>query len=131
MKTEKKPARIQKGFVALIGLLHDVATKCGYALGVHGTMGRDLDLIAVPWTEEAITHSALAEEIRHVINGKIYSLMTVPGSDKPVANPQVKAHGRVAWVIHQGDGPYIDLSVMPRRRARKKPRPPCPHCKED
>jgi hypothetical protein len=126
----KKPARVQKGFVALIGLIHDAAEKCGYAVGVHGSMGRDLDLIAVPWTKEATTASALAEEIRHVINGKIYSLMTLPGSSNHAPNPQTKAHGRICYVIHQGDGPYIDLSIMPRKRARKK-RQSCPHCPPD
>lgn len=34
-------------------LIWEVARGCGYAIGLHGSMKRDVDLIAVPWTDEA------------------------------------------------------------------------------
>lgn len=37
----------------MVPRLTEVARDCGYALGVHGSMHRDLDLIAVPWVDEA------------------------------------------------------------------------------
>jgi len=86
----------------------------GYAVAVHGSRVRDLDLIAVPWTEEtAHTPLSVAEIIAAAIPGFI------------AGKPEKKPHGRVGFVIHPlthygFDRWYIDLSVMPRRRKRRK-----------
>jgi len=88
------------------------ARTLGYALGVHGSLERDLDLIAVPWTEEAVEESSLAsalcEETRRVLGW----VDVAPGT-----YPQRRPHGRLAWSLRltPESGPYIDLSVMPRR----------------
>lgn len=86
----------------------------GYAVAVHGSRVRDLDLIAVPWTDETPhTPLAVAEMIADAIPGTV------------IGKPTKKPHGRVAFVIHPlsplqhgFDRWYIDLSVMPRRRKR-------------
>lgn len=33
--------------------VREIARSMGWAIGVHGSMKRDIDLIAVPWTENA------------------------------------------------------------------------------
>lgn len=81
----------------------------GYALALHGSMGRDLDLVAIPWTDEAVAAEELVERIRELVDGFI-----VDHPDHPETNPTHKPHGRLAWAIHVGAGAYIDLSVMPR-----------------
>ena len=48
----------------LIEPLREVARRHGYAIGEHGSQRRDIDLIAVPWTEEAGEPIMLAEAIR-------------------------------------------------------------------
>ena len=84
----------------------------GYAVGVHGSRVRDLDLIAVPWIEDcAITPQAIAEIIADAIPGVLQG------------KPEKKPHGRIGFTIyprwHYGfDRWYVDLSVMPRRRKR-------------
>lgn len=84
----------------------------GYAVALHGSAVRDLDLIAVPWTEDtALTPLRVAEIIAAAIPGEIRG-----GAVK-------KPHGRIGFVIHPRyrygfDTWYIDLSVMPRRRKR-------------
>lgn len=78
------------------------AKEYGYALTLHGSFARDFDFVACPWTEDAKPASVLAEAIRETVGGVI----TTANTEKP--------HGRRAWVIHVGSGPYIDLSVMPR-----------------
>ena len=35
-------------------MLCDVAREMGYALALHGSMNRDMDLIAVPWVVGAL-----------------------------------------------------------------------------
>lgn len=100
----------------LIEPLRARARELGYALAVHGTLKRDIDLIACPWIEEAGTADALAQALYEVCveltdGGCImrdldpWHLEGCPGH---------KPHGRLCWTIHFGGGPYIDLAVMPR-----------------
>lgn len=111
-------------FAKLIEPLREKARELGYAIGVHGTLKRDIDLIACPWTSGAVAAEELAEALRVVAEG-------VTGWAKPHplevdehfkrGMPHVKPHGRLAWSFHLtekfqgGGGPYIDLSVMPRQ----------------
>lgn len=37
----------------VIAKVREVAKRHGWAIGVHGSLKRDIDLIAIPWTEEA------------------------------------------------------------------------------
>lgn len=84
----------------------------GYAVAVHGSQVRDLDLIAVPWTDETpLTPKMVAEIIADAIPGVI------------VGKPEKKPHGRVGYTIYPRwgygfDKWYVDLSIMPRRRSR-------------
>lgn len=104
----------------LLGPLREIAWDHGYALCVHGTIRRDIDLVAVPWIEWATSAEALieafAEEIARYVDPRVaeYDATRLayrrrqPGLDRP--------HGRRCEVFHLsykfGDAPYIDLSVM-------------------
>ena len=94
------------------------ARRLGYALAVHGSMKRDVDLIAVPWTEDAVSAGELVKAFAEMCNG--YLAQSRPGHGERYRVPTIKPHGRRAYSIHLGGGPYIDLSVMPRKRKRKK-----------
>jgi hypothetical protein len=112
----RQPANALMFSVAL-PQLKSVARDHGYALAVHGSMYRDLDLIAVPWVDGASEPSVLIEALRESIDGHI--------RDDCEWNPQPehKPNGRLAWSIYtqyakNGDGvtlgPYLDVSVTPR-----------------
>ncbi len=90
-------------YVCHVPRITAVAREYGYAIGVHGSLQRDLDLIAVPWSEVAATADELVVAICGAAGGFI-----VRGQDATK-----KPHGRVAYTIHLGAGLYIDLSVMP------------------
>ncbi len=91
--------------------LRDAARANGYALAVHGSLSRDLDLIAVPWTDEAAPLTdivaALAEATKkatgwgHVTGRSDNSWRT----DKP--------HGRIAVTILASAELSLDISFMP------------------
>jgi hypothetical protein len=110
----------------LIGPLRERAKELGYALGVHGTLKRDIDLIACPWTNEAIDPKNLAEQLRLVVekvNG--YAQGTPMEASEYFLDgcPGGKDHGRLCWTWYldkdgsdNRKGSYIDLSVMPRIR---------------
>lgn len=93
----------------LIVPLREVARRHGYALGVHGSLSYDIDLIACPWRDMCSEPSVLAEAIRVAV-AAIVGFAHTNDND---GNPQKKPHGRLAWSFHMGGGPYIDLSVMP------------------
>ena len=48
----------------LIHPLRFVARKHGYALTVHGSLGEDIDLVAVPWRTHCTSQEAVADDIR-------------------------------------------------------------------
>lgn len=102
----------------LIEPLRARARELGYALGVHGTLKRDIDIIACPWTSEAVEANELAEQLRLValkVHGAAY--MTGREGNDPFHQEGClgfKAHGRRTWCFHLGGGPYLDISVMPR-----------------
>lgn len=120
MKTELTPRdriRCRLLYEELIGPLRETARANGYAIGVHGSLARDIDLIAVPWTAEAVDELELAEALRKTAEGITGAAFISPHEDcDHMRNgmPGFKPHGRRVWSFHLGHGPYIDLSVMPR-----------------
>lgn len=100
-------------YVAMYPALCDAAFSQGYALAVHGSVVRDFDLIAIPWTHGARPVEELIEALRAACGGWIYAPHTK-------RDPTPKPHGRLAWTIHLGgalDGKeaaaYLDVSVIP------------------
>jgi hypothetical protein len=78
----------------------------GYALLLHGTATRDLDLLAVPWTESACDARHLVGRIARACDLEVIALL----SPKP--------HGRTATTLmFKGfnDPRFVDLSVMPTK----------------
>lgn len=96
--------------------IREIARDCGYAVAVHGSEKRDLDLLAAPWTYEAVSPPELVERLVEEIPLHI-SREPPEGWPKgaPYWNPEPKPHGRVGWALSGvKDYGYIDLSVMPR-----------------
>lgn len=98
-------------FSVLIAPLRMVARRCGYALGVHGSLQADIDLIAVPWRESAVCPETLIEDIR-IAAEAIIGICEMPNDHKPT----IKPCGRLAWALRLTplgcDGPYLDISVF-------------------
>lgn len=99
---------------AVIDGLRATARGVGYGLTVHGSLSRDIDLVAVPWVSWAVEPEVLAEVIAGKLELMGYTIhhIIVPEIDGPKAKP----HGRLAWAYLLGpyNDPYIDLSVTPR-----------------
>jgi hypothetical protein len=94
-------------YLSVLPSIIHAARQCGYAIAVHGSISRDFDLVAIPWTDEAVEPFKLVEAVMVVVGGII-----IEGQEGK--NPTLKPHGRMAWSIHTGASMYIDLSVMPR-----------------
>ena len=91
----------------VIDPIRKTARKLGYSVAVHGSMVRDIDLVAIPWTDKAVSQEKVAEAIRAEIE-KICKwglfIHGEEGTEKP--------HGRRAWLISVFSC-EVDLSVLP------------------
>lgn len=112
LRYREKVARLSIArFNTLIGVMRGAARRKGYALAVHGSLLRDIDVLACPWVPRAAGPRGLLRAIIEAVRGT----NLVRFCDCPSKHPTVKPHGRLAWSIHMDGGTYIDLSVMPRR----------------
>lgn len=114
--------------------LCDIARKHGYALAIHGSVTTDLDLIAVPWTNEAIGPIELKNALMSHIGAVDYEGLTrrqfpenpelvqqilnsenarTDRDPKDADGASIKPHGRRAWNLYLDAGAKVDLSVMP------------------
>lgn len=98
-----------------------IGLEYGYNIIVHGSMNRDLDLIAIPWEEEVKNVPEMIDKIAECFGGFV---MQDTNREKP--------HGRTVYVIninrtikskfdgmatqiehHHDPQYYIDISVIP------------------
>ena len=90
-------------YCALYPGLAEIARAHGYALSVHGSMNRDMDLVCIPWADEVSEPQVVVDAIcsRYAI--------------KPVHEGFIhKNHGRICMLISIEFGSCaIDLSFMP------------------
>ena len=92
---------------AVLPSIREVARFNGYAVAVHGSLKRDIDLIAVAWTDRACAPDELVRVIQGAIGG-------VLGNCLRTGEPSLKPHGRVTYtLIHPGFAGEIDLSIIP------------------
>lgn len=98
--TEKQAGHLAPAYAALLPGLQEAARLKGYALAVHGSLARDLDLIAVPWVEWARPALELVQELAKLVGGRLQT-------------DEEKLHGRRAWTVTLEGAGFIDISVMP------------------
>lgn len=72
-----------------------IARDMGYNLVVHGSMARDLDLIAIPWVDDPKPEFEMVEAMKEYLGGRILSGAghRLPG-------------GRTSYVINLNRGGY-------------------------
>jgi hypothetical protein len=78
----------------------------GYALMVHGTATRDLDVLAVPWVEKPSEPDRLFADVQSALKGDWQDSKHVP---------KAKPHGRRVWTLIAtkfGDPRFIDFGVI-------------------
>lgn len=115
-KTERRllKAKARRSYKRLIDPIRRAARRAGYAIAVHGSISRDIDLVAIPWIPKAEPQKKLVEAVRRVSKGHLHVRMSEP------SGATQKPHGRRAYIIYLIDGShprtYIDLSVMPRSK---------------
>jgi hypothetical protein len=97
---------IDPDYARYYSIIRCTAWQYGYAIGMHGSFTRDLDLIAVPWAETA----CVGDKLVQVICGRT-------DLTQHHKNPTAKPHGRLVFTLLLpgfGDPRWIDLSIVPR-----------------
>ena len=101
-------------YVSRLNAIREAARECGYAIGVHGSLRRDMDLIAVPWVDEHTDADTLARAIHRAACG--LEQTSYPWGKKPCG--RIAVSFPVCWTADSMgyDTPnlgHIDLSVAP------------------
>lgn len=117
----KTKEQLRERYASYLPSLMKIANGCGYALAVHGSMKRDLDLIAVPWVKNAMAPESLVIFLERSLLG--FSHMR--SFWKKHSEIDKKYHGRKAYIFAFAElannfetknlrHAIIDLSIMPR-----------------
>lgn len=101
-------------YANLLPVIRQIARDHGYAVGVHGSMVTDLDLMLMPWVENVQPVHTCIVAIAKACGG----FFPMGGSHKVGEkwvlsdNPGVKPHNRFSWTIAFGGAAYLDISVV-------------------
>ena len=82
------------------------ALDCGWALGLHGSLSSDMDIMAMPWTEDATTADIMIDKLNDCF-------------DKPEGihwmvkkDAVTKKNNRVVYTIPIWSDFYLDINVI-------------------
>lgn len=96
---------IDPDYARIYTVIRCLAWQEGYAAMMHGSFTRDLDIVAVPWTDKACEPEHL---VRRVLASNLNLTEAAPGK------PGSKPHGRRVWTLmlpEFGDPRFVDLSI--------------------
>lgn len=112
-----KPIHVKPAFYAFCyEELKKIAHLAGYNLVLHGSMNRDLDLIAIPWVNEPLDEFRMIQELGMAISGfysdqkEHYQFSILPGGRHAYV---ININRGGAWNHYQDGQWYIDISVTP------------------
>ena len=111
-------------YALLYTKLDRIAMRRGWNLALHGSMTRDLDLILIPWVDDADDVDLVIDDFRKFVEGQMTVKARERAEKKRGATPRTgldhyvveeKPHGRKAITIRIGFSNYeLDISIMPR-----------------
>jgi hypothetical protein len=103
------PEELEKFYISILPKLRKVARKHGYAIGLHGSLRRDMDLIAVAWTDNFSSKDVLAKALQKSACGLETSTLSweiKPNGRKAISLP-------ICWSeLRLPSSGHIDLSVI-------------------
>jgi hypothetical protein len=108
-----KPANYGPFYAAgLYPKLAEIFREHGYALAVHGSVGTDFDLIAVPWREENVSDP---DAVIAVLFERFDFKRKYKNHSELRPRPEAKPHGRLAYCLHLSFATCaLDISFTPK-----------------
>lgn len=85
--------------------LRNTALNCGWALGLHGSLSSDMDIMAMPWTEDAKPVEVMIQALSDCFTENPFKDMhTIPHYGKP--------NNRVVYTMAIWKDFYLDINVI-------------------
>lgn len=91
-------------YAAIYGDLREKAMECGWALGLHGSLNSDMDIMAMPWTEDATDADIMIANLYKCFEEDLWSM--------PVKHIGEKPNGRVVYTISIWEDFYLDINII-------------------
>lgn len=121
-----KPIQVKPGLYSLFyEMLKQIALQYGYNLVVHGSMQRDLDLIAIPWVDNPKPEYEMIQDFEMYLTG--YRGMkpdfsVLPGGRHAYVINLNRGDKNGEWVRFEDREYYLDISVvqLPEEAKNKK-----------
>jgi hypothetical protein len=115
----EKPVKAKPGLYAMYYMhLKQIAEHYGYNLVIHGSMDRDLDLVAIPWIDNPASEQIMIKDFQEYLTGMT---LTKPSGDVHYTTLPGGRHGYVIclnrgdkngeWVRFEDQQYYLDISV--------------------
>lgn len=77
----------------------------GWAVALHGSLASDIDIMAMPWTDGAVSFSEMVESIVALFDGNaLAECFTITYNEKP--------HNRIVATVPIWADFYIDISAI-------------------
>ena len=97
------------GRPAFYASMYEDIRKCamdlGWAVALHGSLKSDMDIMAMPWTNDAVLFTKLVCSISRLFDGNSMSeLYSISYNEKP--------HGRIVATIPIFGDFYLDISTI-------------------
>ena len=110
MKSREHVTKIGRAafYAAIWEDLRNAALDKGWALALHGSLSSDMDIMGMPWTENASTVEEMVQSLSNCFTGSIWK----EGHANPFYD---KPFGRVVYTLTIWADFYVDLSVMDSR----------------
>ena len=122
MKKEKPISVKPMLYSVVLEPLKKIALEFGYNLVIHGSMNRDMDLILIPWVDDAREPDSVIKAFNSFLDGRIISQGTA--KNLSLSKPIFHGAGRISYLINLNrDGVfsnyvdkeyYLDISVTPK-----------------
>ena len=85
--------------------IRQCAMDCGWAVALHGSLASDMDIMAMPWTENAIKFTSMIDKIVELFDNNILAKnFFITYSEKP--------HNRIVATIPIWEDFYLDISAI-------------------
>ena len=84
--------------------LREAALDCGWALGLHGSLASDMDIMAMPWTENAIHPLEMILKLK-----KCFTDTKIDVSETPMPN------NRMVYILSIWADFYLDINIIQRQ----------------
>lgn len=86
--------------------LKDAALDCGWALGLHGSLNSDMDIMAMPWVEGCKSVDELMDALENCFttDDQYIKIERQVSHDKP--------NNRVVYTLHIWADFYLDINII-------------------